>query len=163
MDFIVADNHSRLTKKPQASQEGQNSFNYVVGFILQQALKLHANIHFRMHPKYQTVVEVCSRRYLCFHGHGIMGWAGFPYYGIERKAAKEAMVRMNKPDPQKFDRIIMGHFHAPLAHPWYWIGGSLSGTDALDHKTGRFARASQVAWMIHGKHGEFDRTEFVLE
>jgi len=57
----------------------------------------------------------------------------------------------------------MGHFHAPLAHPWYWIGGSASGTDAYDHQNGRRAKPIQVAWIVHPKRGEFNRTEFELK
>jgi hypothetical protein len=87
---------------------------------------------------------------------------GFPYYGIERRAAREAMKRMNGPDMNKFHRIVMGHWHAPLAHPYYWISGSVSGTDAFDHKCGRHAYPSQAAWMVHPRHGEFDRTDFQL-
>jgi hypothetical protein len=85
-----------------------------------------------------------------------MGWAGFPYYGIERKAAREALKRMNGPDLTKFDRIIMGHWHAPLLHPHYWIGGSVSGTDAYDHKSGRQAEPQQTSWLVHPKWSEFD-------
>ena len=76
----------------------------------------------------------------------------------QRKAAREALKRMNGPDMTRFDKIIMGHWHAPLEHPYYWIGGSVSGTDAHDHQNGRQAEPQQVAWMVHPKWGEFDRT-----
>ena len=92
----------------------------------------------------------------------IGGWAGFPYYGLERRAHREAIKRMTT-GLGKFDRVILGHWHAPLCHPYYWIGGSLSGTDAYDHGQGRHAAPSQAAWMVHPRHGEFDRTDFDLE
>lgn len=161
IEYITEDNHSRLQKKPQAREAGLNTFNYIVAFIAKQRLEKHSNIEFNIYPKFSQVVEVQGRRYLCTHGHEIRGWAGFPYYGIERKAGREAIRRMMT-DMNKFDKIILGHFHSPLAHPWYWIGGSLSGTDAYDHKNGRHAEPSQAAWMVHPKHGEFDRTDFTL-
>lgn len=162
VEFVVEDNHARLTRKPQAHEAGLNSLNYVVGFIAKQRLQNLKNVEFNIYPQYEAVIEVAGRRYLCCHGHGVMGWAGFPYYGIERKVSREALKRMNGPDVTKFHKVLLGHWHAPLAHPWYWIGGSVSGTDALDHKQGRHSPPSQAAWMVHPRHGEFDRTDFWL-
>jgi len=160
--FIVEDNHARLTKKPQAKEAGLNSFNYLVGEMARLMLREHNNVAFDIYPQYEAVVNVVGRRYLLMHGHGVIGWMGFPYYGVERKIAKEAIKRMNGPDRTKFHKVIMGHWHAPLAHPLYWIGGSVQGTDAYDHKYGRYAEPSQAAWMVHPKYGEFDRTDFIL-
>lgn len=160
--FITEDNHARLTKKPQAKEAGLNSFNYLVGEMAKMMLKSHRNVDFNIYPQYEAVVTVEGRRYLLMHGHGVSGWMGFPYYGIERKVSKEAFKRMNGPDSTKFHRVIMGHWHAPMAHPMFWIGGSVSGTDAYDHKNGRHAEPSQAAWFIHPKRGEFDRTDFTL-
>jgi hypothetical protein len=162
VEFITEDNHARLTRKPQAHEAGFNSLNYVVGFIAKQRLSALKNVAFNIYPQYEAVIEVAGRRYLCCHGHDVMGWAGFPYYGIERKVAREALKRMNAPDMNKFHKVLLGHWHAPLAHPWYWIGGSVSGTDALDHKQGRHSPPSQAAWIVHPKHGEFNRTDFWL-
>ena len=161
VDFITVDNHSRLTPKPQHKQGGYNTFNYPLAYIAQQQLANHKNVTFHIHPKEQEVVNVKGRRYLLCHGHQVMGWAGFPYYGIQRKVGREAAKRMRS-DIAKFDRIILGHWHAPLQHPWYWIGGSASGTDAYDHSQGRDAEPIQSAWFVHPRHGEFDRTDWVL-
>ena len=68
-----------------------------------------------------------------------------PYYGFDRKVGKEAAKRMLK-KIARFDRMITGHYHAPLQHPLYWIGGSLQGTDAYDHSQGRYADPIQSAW-----------------
>jgi len=162
VEFITADNHGRLTKKPQAKQEGLNNHNYTVGHVAKMVADQQENVTVNLHEVNEKSVNVGGRRYLICHGHGIMGWAGFPYYGIERKVAKEAQARMNGPDENKFDRVVMGHWHAPLTHPKYWIGGSASGTDSFDHKCGRRSLPIQCAWMVHPKKGEFDRTEFEL-
>jgi hypothetical protein len=107
-------------------------------------------------------VVVKGRRYLLLHGHGIYGVAGIPYYGAERRVGKEAIKRMVK-KIGAFDRMVMGHFHAPLAHPTFWIGGSAQGTDAYDHSCGRYSEPCQSAWMVHPDKGEYDRTDFRLE
>jgi len=158
VDVITNDNHGRLTRRPQAKEGGVNNWMYVVASIAERLLNKHKNIEFNIYAQPEKVVNVQGRRYLLCHGHDVMGWAGFPYYGIERKTAREALKRMNAPDITKFDKIIMGHWHAPLAHPYYWIGGSVSGTSAFDHKNGRHAEPQQISWMVHPKWGEFDRT-----
>ena len=187
VDYITADNHSRLTKKPQASEAGINCWGYVTACHAQARLERFPNVEFNIHPVIQKVVDVGGRNYLLTHGDRIRGWAGFPYYGIERKTGREAVKRMRKTlttmrevakmrdgnilpsdlDIQKlagtlFDRIVMGHWHAPLAHPWYWIGGSASGTSAYDHSEGRESDPIQCAWFVHPSHGEFDRTDWNL-
>lgn len=162
VDVLTDDNHGRLTKKPQAKEGGVNNWMYVVANIAKKMLVLYDNVTLNIWAQPQKVVEVRNRKYLLCHGHDVMGWAGFPYYGIERKVAREALKRMNGPDLTRFHKVVMGHWHAPLAHQHYWIGGSVSGTDAFDHKNGRQAGPQQVSWMIHPKWGEFDRTEWDL-
>lgn len=162
VEFLVEDNHSRLTKKPQCKEAGLNSLNYLVGFIAKERVSKLTNVTFNIYPQYEVSVKVQNQRYLLIHGHGIFGFAGFPWYGVERKAAKEALKRMNAPDVNKFDKIIMGHWHTPVTTPVFWIGGSVSGTDAYDHKNGRHSKPSQAAWLTHPRHAEFDRTDFWL-
>ena len=162
VEFVTEDNHARLTKKPQAAEAGLNSLNYVVGFIAKQRISGLPNVEFNIYPQYEAVIAVAGRRYLICHGHGVMGWAGVPWYGVERRMGREALKRMNAPDMNKFHKVLLGHWHTPISHPWYWVGGSVSGTDALDHKQGRHSPPSQAAWMVHVRHGEFDRTDFWL-
>lgn len=162
VEFIVADNHARLVKRPQAKQEGMNTHNYTVGFIAKELLREHKNVQFNLYPMNEKVVNVANQQYLICHGHGVMGWAGVPYYGIDRKVSKEAKARMWKPDNLKFHKMITGHWHAPATMPWWWIGGSAQGTDAYDHKEGRDSPPIQSAWLVHPKKTEFNRTEFLL-
>lgn len=160
--FITEDNHARLTKKPQAKEAGINSFNYLVGVLAQQMLVQCTTVSFNIYPQYEAVIDVEGRKYLILHGHNIMGWAGFPWYGVERKVAKEAIKRLNAPDFKRFHKVIMGHWHTPISHPIYWIGGSVSGTDAYDHKNGRHSSPTQSSWLVHPKHGEFARVDWKL-
>lgn len=161
VELITVDNHGRLTRRPQHKEGGYNTINYPLAVIAKELLRVHSNVTFNIYPKEQQIVEVKGRRYLLVHGHQVRGWAGFPYYGLQRKAGREALKRMRR-GARHFDRIILGHWHAPLQHPWYWIGGSASGTDAYDHSNGREAAPIQCAWFVHPKHGEFDRTDWAL-
>ena len=167
--FIAEDNHARLTKKPQAKEAGKNSLNYLVGVLLEAYLKEHSNIDMNIYPMLEKVVDVNARKYLICHGHNVRGWMGVPWYGIERKVGKEAQARLQlimkeveRAHDIGFHKYIFGHFHTPFDSPLYSCGGSLSGTDAYDHQAGRYGDPVQSAWMVHPKHGEFNRINFML-
>lgn len=176
VDFITVDNHARLTKKPQAGEAGINTWNYVVGHYAKERLRDFANVDFRIHEMIFKIVDCGGRKYLLTHGDRVRGWAGFPWYGLERLAAREAIKRMKRALEESrklesdvlkvtgglFDRVILGHFHAPLRHPRYWIGGSACGTTAYDHGEGRESEPIQCAWMVHPRWGEFDVTDWRL-
>lgn len=176
VDAITVDNHARLTKKPQAGEAGINTWNYPVLFYAKERLRQFPNVEFRVHEMIFKVVQCGGRNYLLTHGDRVRGWAGFPYYGIERLVGREAQKRMQRTldesrsleaDVRKsigtlFDRVIMGHWHAPLAHPKFWIGGSACGTTAYDHGEGRSSDPIQCGWLNHPIHGEFDYTQWRL-
>jgi len=160
--FVVEDNHARLTKKPQAKEAGVNSFNYLVGKMAELMVCQSHNVEFNIYSQYEAVVNVEGRRYLLLHGHNILGWMGLPWYSIERKVAKEAVKRLNQPDFKRFHKVILGHWHTPVSTPMYWVNGSVSGTDAYDHKNGRHSTPCQASWLVHKDHGEFSRVDWKL-
>lgn len=169
VEFLVEDNHARLTKKPQAKEAGLNSHNYVVGFHAKALVRDHKNVTFNIYPKYQQVIPVLTRRYLLCHGHGIKGWAGIPWYGIQRKVGREAEARLqiimeeaSKADKLGFHKYLFGHFHTSVDLPLYDCCPAVTGTDAYDHAAGRHGKPGQVSWLVHPKHGEFDRITWDL-
>lgn len=167
--FLVEDNHARLTKKPQASEAGYNSLNYVVGKHAELYLKETKNVDFKIYPQYEKVVDVATRRYLITHGHGIRGWMGIPWYSIERQVGREAQARMQiimeenaKLKEIGFHKYIFGHWHVFFEHPLYACCPSVSGTTAYDHKAGRHAKPGQSSWIVHPRFGEFNFINFNL-
>lgn len=172
VEYIGADNHGRLTKKPQAKEEGMNSFNYLTGHMAMLHTSRFENVEFNIYPMHEKVVHCAGRQYLLAHGHGIRGWMGIPWYSVERKMSKEASARlslvMESVDNEMkmmrqigFHKFVFGHFHYPIDTPNYSCCGSTQGTDAYDHQNGRHALPSQSAWLI-GPKGEFDRINFNL-
>lgn len=167
--FIGADNHGRLTKKPQSSDEGINSFNYLVGILAQAYTKKFPNLEFNIYPMHEKVVTCLNRNYLIAHGHGIAGWMGHGSYGILRKIGLEAQARLqiimderSKLNEIGFHKYIIGHWHQPLDAVNYSIAGSVQGTTAYDHKNARHAYPSQPGWLIHEKYKEFSRVDYEL-
>jgi hypothetical protein len=170
VDFLTEDNHSRLTKKPQAKEAGINSYGYLIGKLIEAYISKVDNVVFNIHAMHEKVISISNMNYLITHMHGVKSWMGIPWYGIQRRTAREAMARqtiiMDDVMMAKeigFNKIIHGHFHEPFNSSLSCCGGSVSGTDAYDHQAGRHAKPSQSIWMIHPKWGEFNRSDFQLE
>ena len=169
IDFLTEDNHSRLTKKPQAKEAGINSYGYLIAEFMKAYLSKHTNVIFNIHAMHEKVISISTMNYLITHAHSVKSWMSTPWYGIERRIAREATARqaiimkdIKRAKEVGFDKFIHGHFHTPFNSQLFCCGGSVSGTDAYDHGSGRHAAPSQSAWMIHPKHGEFNRTDFQL-
>jgi hypothetical protein len=162
IDWVVADNHSRLLPRNQFDQGGLNSYNYTVGALVGEMLAKFPNVEFRLHAKVSARVVINETPYLVTHGHQIKSHGTRPHYGMDRHTAREAKARMNLPDTN-FHKMIMGHFHEPDFYYWYAVNGSVSGTTAFDHALGRHAKPSQHMWFNHPVHGEIGYNCFWLD
>ena len=161
VEYIVADNHSRTTKKIQFG-DGKNSYNYLVGYMSKLMLSKTQNIEFNLYPEIQKVIKVEKLRYLITHGNCVRGgFAGIPFYSMQRKVGAEAAVRMNMGDTYHFDKIVMGHYHVPMRSTQYEMTGCLSSTTAFDQSAGRHCRACQTGWIV-SKDNEIDYYELWL-
>jgi len=161
VEYIVADNHSRTTKKIQFG-DGKNSYNYLVGYMSKILLSNVKNVEFNLYPEIQKVIQVEKLRYLITHGNCVRGgFAGIPFYSMQRKVGAEAAVRMNMGDSYHFDKIVMGHYHVPLRSLQYEMTGCLSSTTAFDQSAGRHCRACQTGWIV-SKDNEIDYYELWL-
>lgn len=167
--FLVEDNHARLTKRPQAKEAGYNSFNYVVGKIAEIYLSKISNVEFNIYPQYEKVVTVLNRNYLIAHGHGMVSWMGVPWYSIERHVGKESKARLQIIMDDKsraaevgFHKFVFGHYHTHFETDLYSCCPSVSGTDAYDHKNGRYSEPGQSAWIVHPTLKEINMNNFRL-
>ena len=159
---VGADNHGRLTKKPQCKQKASNSFSFLVHTIANTYCSGIKNIMPIESAGAKMLVEVANHRFLVEHGDAVRGgFAGIPYYGFNRALGREALRRMRK---QGFDFWVIGHWHVPsYIESRVIVNGSLSGTSEYDHIAGRFASPAQVAFLCHPKHGIFNLTAFKSE
>ncbi len=161
VEFVVADNHSRTTKKIQFG-DGTNSYNYIVGYMSKIMLSGNTVIEFNLYPEIQKVIQVQNRRYLITHGNCVRGgFAGIPFYSLNRKIGAEATIRMNMPECMHFDMILMGHYHTPMLTKDCEMTGCLSSTTAFDHAAGRHCPACQNVWLVSDNH-EMDFCEMWL-
>jgi hypothetical protein len=157
--FVGADNHGRLTKKPQCKQAAENNVNYCVGVIAKERLGSHTNVTFKTPSGIKHLAKINGFKFLVEHGHTVKSHMGIPFYGIERSVGREAKRRMNT--NKGFHYWGIGHLHVPgwLAGKTV-MNGSLSGTNEYDHSEGRHAEPAQVAFLVHPKHGIFNFTPF---
>jgi hypothetical protein len=161
VEFVVPDNHSRTTDKIEFG-DGKNSYNYIVGYLTKTLLAGIKHVKFNIYAQIQQVIQVQDARYLIMHGNSVRGgFAGIPFYSMQRKVGAESAIRMNMNGETHFDKIVMGHYHVPLCSTQYAMTGSLSGTTAFDIAAGRHCRACQSGWFVSGRD-DFDRTDFWL-
>jgi len=162
IEFVVPDNHSRVTQKIEFA-DGTNSYNYLVGHLTKALVSGHKNIEFNIYPQIQQIIKVHDRRYLIMHGNCVRGGGGalFPMTGITRKLWRESHLRMNMSEDMHFDKILMGHYHAPCNTPDLGISGCLVSSTGFDMSAARHTPACITSFFVCGKY-EFDYTEFWL-
>lgn len=154
---VGADNHGRLTAKPQAKQKAANSFSYLVHAVCNAYLRNHGNLEIVQAEGMKYLHDCKGQSFLIEHGDTVRGWAGVPYYGMERVRAREAVRRMQS--EVGFDYWSIGHFHCPAVISGnILVNGSLSGTSEFDHSQGRHAAPSQVCYLVHPRWGVFNWT-----
>jgi len=159
---VGADNHGRLTRKPQAKQKFANSMSYVVNAIMEANLAKNGNVEVIVAQGMKYVATIAGWKFLITHGDTVKSWMGIPYYGIERDRAREAVKRMNT--ELNFHYQSLGHWHvAGWISGSILINGSLSGTSEFDHGAGRVGVPSQAAFMVHPTHGVFNFVPFKAE
>ena len=152
---VGADNHGRLQPKPQAKQKAQNNYSYVVHAVTKAYLKEHKNIEFIESEGMKYLADIQGWKFLIEHGDGLKGWAGLPFYGMQRGMGKEALRRMG--NDLGFHYWSMGHWHTPsIVEGRILINGSLSGTSEFDHMCGRHADPCQVSYLVHPAWGLFN-------
>jgi hypothetical protein len=102
----VPGNHGRTTSKP-ISEDATNSFEYLLGKLLQERFKKNKRVEIIVPDSYLYTAEIRGHKYLLFHGNTIRGAT---LNSIER-ATKELATLAYK---EFYDLIIIGHFHTAL-------------------------------------------------
>jgi len=106
----VPGNHGRMTKKKSYKQAYVN-WDYVMYRALEKDLRGQENVTTSFNHSIFRIVDVQGQRFLILHGDNIRGWAGIPWYGIER-ATKKLVEILQTQREKPFDHICLGHFHS---------------------------------------------------
>lgn len=158
-------NHGR-TKKQKEFKERYVSWDYLVYQMMAMHLKSYPNIQFDIPKAWWQISRVQNTDVLHWHGDGVKGWAGFPWYGIDR-AIKELRQTL-QPHDLRFDMAIFGHFHVPVMNQgptgaFYgngnWKGGDEFAFGAL-HKS---VKPIQNLFFINDEYGEVGYEKIYLD
>lgn len=173
---VEPDNHGRLQHKPQFKQKALNNMSFVTYAMANALLKDHGNVNIVNNHRIRELVNVQGVKFLVEHGDIIKSWQGVPYMGMMRHTAREANKHMRAIVEQQrkelsrmqqeygFDYVALGHFHVPnIIDNQILVNGSLSGTSEFDEGVGRYAKPSQVSFMVHPRYGFFDWTPWSVK
>jgi hypothetical protein len=157
---VYADNHARLTRKPQSKRACTNTFNYPLYALLNAYLSKHRNVVVHAYESMKVQTPIAVKEVLMDHGDSVRSWLGLPYYGMMREAGQEAIMRLRYCKP--YDLRIRAHWHTPASGPFGVVNGAFCGTTELDFKNGRFSHPSQTSFLMHPRYGKFNHTDWDL-
>lgn len=153
--LYLSGNHGRradVAKKDY--QQAQDSWDYLIGSIAKSHCSNLSNVEFVIPDSFSAVVNIQGKNFCVFHGDDIKGWAGIPWYGIERKTRR--LTALNAAHDHKVDYYCMGHFHALATQAALkgetFINGSWVGCDPFSFNA--LSGYNEPMQLLHGVHRE---------
>ncbi len=154
----VPGNHGRNTKKPEAKGFAINSYDTLVGLLLEwwAATTGIKNVTFSAPHTGDALVSIHGWNVLFTHGDRIGSRGGSGFVGPAATAARgmQKIVQDYLAEKQVVDVIVMGHFHTPLELEYGFVGSSLVGPSEYS-RSGRMRSHPASQWMlsIHPQYG----------
>jgi hypothetical protein len=99
----IPGNHGR-TLQQRTAELPTSSYEYHLIRTLQVIFNKEPRVTVIAPPSYDYLDTIRGHRYYMTHGNDVIGWAGFPYYGIIRKFK-------SRHQEVPFDIALTGHFH----------------------------------------------------
>ncbi len=150
----IIGNEPRLDLKRTAKHQ-YNNFDFLLYQVVRMLLAAETQkkrFTFLIPLSSEIVVQRQGWKILLSHGHEVRSWAGIPYYGIDRRRAREQDMRR----PQGgFDFWFFGHFHTPsdLRGKDYGNGSLCGGDEYAKSGLAAYSRPSQKLLALTLKHG----------
>jgi predicted phosphodiesterase len=154
----VPGNHGRNTKKPESKQFAVNSYDTLVGLLLEwwAATKGLKNVSFSAPHTGDALVTIHGWNVLFTHGDRIGSRGGSGFVGPAATAARgmQKLVQDYLAEGRVIDVIVMGHFHVPLELEFGLVNPSLVGPSEYS-RSGRMRSHPAAQWMltIHPRYG----------
>lgn len=152
---VITGNHGRIGRKGQHKRH--LNWDYLIGEMIKRKLEPYADrIHIEVPKAAFAVIDIEGYKWLLRHGDGIKSWGGIPYYGIQRSTGR--WIAIMAASGQRFDYMVMGHFHAPSHLPFTGgetiINGCFPGaTEFSVEVIESLSRPMQFFGMVHPEHG----------
>lgn len=154
-------NHGRMTKKPPSKEQYVN-WDYIAYQMIAMFLKGHKNVSFEIGKAFYGTFEMEGYKFLGLHGDSIRGWAGLPWYGIERAVLKLRQLLDLK--RERFDYVVLAHFHDPVDTMRFLVNGDWKGSDEYSiSKLHTGGQPTQTVFYVHKAFGIVAREWVYLE
>lgn len=125
--FMVDGNHDRTTDKIVTKSRNTLARSYLMGHMVKTQVSSIPNVRVLIPNSPNVIVSIGDWNYLVQHGDTIRGWAGIPYYGIDRHTKNWSRIASSK--GLHIHQTCIGHFHtAGRLNDWI-LNGSLKGGD----------------------------------
>ena len=150
----VPGNHGRIG--PKGENPHYVNYDYIIYRFVQKLLKNYPEFTWQISESWWQVDTIYDYNFLMFHGDDIRGWAGIPYYGIDRAAKnyRELLESIGV----RYDYMEIGHFHMPSELAGVttekfingcWPGGTVYSMKGL----GTANTPVQKLFAVHPKQG----------
>jgi len=148
-------NHGRMSEKFGDLPPGE-SFDLIVYEFIRLTLAGEPRFSMEIVEAERHVTEICGWRVMLTHGADIRGgFAGIPYYGVDRHNTNVSALFDDLGDG--IDTVEMGHFHQAVDLPFRtwgrcFMNGSFTG--ATMFSLNRMQKASQPIQWLYGVNEE---------
>jgi hypothetical protein len=149
--YCIVGNHGRVGRKGEEAP--LNNIEFLLYHFLAERLKEFPNISFNIPDTWFMVAERMGHRFLLQHGDDIGGWAGIPFYGVERSDARYS--RMLKDYGVDFHYLCVGHHHQEAYFKSrVFMNGNWTGASELSVKNMQTnSLPTQKLIGVHHNHG----------
>jgi len=157
--LYLSGNHGR--RKDVAKKDyhhAWDSWDYLIAETAKSYCRDLWNVRFIIPDAFSAIIGIEDHNFCVFHGDDIKGWAGIPWYGIERKTRR--LTALNSSMDQKVHYYCMGHFHAHATQQALkgetfingaWVGCDPYSFNALDGY-------NEPMQLLHGVHSKYGAT-----
>lgn len=173
----IPGNHGRTTQKAGENAPDE-TFEHLMHYLAKTKLGAQPNLSYNIYDTWYFLDAIYGFKFLGLHGDDCRGWAGVPFYGIQRMikdysmlgsmATKQALRRMQMSDTMTVEQVLemlhmpdyacLGHFHTPML--WTLMGievlgnGAMCGSSVYSAKRLHTATPpSQRMFFVHRDHG----------
>jgi hypothetical protein len=160
----IVGNHPRARRKPPAKRQFDNA-DWTALKIMEQALRRCPAVDFEVPKAPKWPVEVCNRRILLMHGHGIRStMPGVPWGGVMRRVG--SLQNEYAAAGMPIDHFVLGHFHQSnvVQAGRIVMNGSVKGIDEYSLQAfGGGSPPQQILLTFHPRRGLVDASIIDLE
>jgi uncharacterized small protein (DUF1192 family) len=151
--LYLSGNHGRRKDvRKKDYQAAWDSWDYLIAETSRSYCKDLWNVEFLIPDSFSAVIEIEGFYFHTSHGDDIRGWAGVPWYGIERKTRR--LMALNAAHDRRIDYYCMGHFHTlgtqQALKGETIINGAWIGTDPYAFNS--LDAYNEPMQLLHGVH-----------